>query len=81
METFDEWVESLGGLAIREMAGGAYELRALPLPEVRALVRCTPWIRRRARESWGVERDSRAWLARQDPWELRDLKIRYGLVD
>ena len=78
MESFEDWLVKVPSLALKELAGGGEHLRALKKPQVLELVRRDPGL---ARESYRIEAESERWLAAQDPWELRDLKIRYGLVD
>jgi hypothetical protein len=78
MESFEDWLVKVPSLALKELAGGGEALRPLKKPQVLDLVRGDPEL---ARESWRIERDSERWREAQDPWELRDLKIRYGLVD
>ncbi len=81
METFEDWLETVPALALRELAGGDYALRKLTVEQVRKHVRTDPDSRYEAELSYKIEREAREWMAEQDPRVIRDLKIRYGLVD
>lgn len=77
MKDFDEWLEGIQSLALKELAGGGEHLRALKKPEVLALVRADPEL---ALRSWRLERDARAAVAAMDPDEVRAEKARRGLI-
>lgn len=78
MESFEDWLVKVPSLALKELAGGGEHLRALKKPQVLDLVWADPGL---ALESYRVEAECERWREAQDPRELRDLKIRYGLVD
>lgn len=78
MERFEDWLVKVPSLALKELAGGGEALRPLKKPQVLELVRRDPEL---ALESYRIEAESERWCEAQDPRVLRDLKIRYGLVD
>lgn len=81
METFEEWFARVQAAPMREFAGGGYALRSKSADEIREMVMADPELRARAEESWQIETEAKTVAAAIDPRVVRDLKIRFGLVD
>lgn len=81
METFDDWLDRVPMLALRGLAGDHHTLRQIGVDRLRELVRTEPGMREAAERSWRIETEARERVAAMDPWEVRDAKMRHGLVD